>query len=138
MTIKTHTTRPHATLLGRAIFSTTIGLICAAAAAAHNPPVRPIEADPVSAPDPIIIAGGGAGPGKIGAGGSGWSAQFSGPKGAAGCLADVSRDGVVDIEDLFGVLNALDSGEQTADANRDGHTDFWDLIAVLDAMSTGC
>jgi len=56
----------------------------------------------------------------------------------AGCPADFTGEGVLDIFDVFGYLNAFSTGSSAADFTGDGSLDIFDVFAFLDAFGAGC
>lgn len=60
----------------------------------------------------------------------------------AGCYIDITGDGVVDIDDLLGVLSRMSgvfvAGPSDADFNRTGEVDIEDLLTVLAFFGREC
>ncbi|MCA9303437.1 MAG: NF038122 family metalloprotease [Phycisphaerales bacterium] len=57
---------------------------------------------------------------------------------AAGCAADFTGDGTLDVFDVFAFLNAFNTGDPSADFTGDGSFDIFDVFAYLDAFNAGC
>jgi len=57
---------------------------------------------------------------------------------AAGCDADFTGDGTLDIFDVFAFLDAFNAGDPAADFTGDGSYDIFDVFAFLDAFNAGC
>ncbi|MCA9303627.1 MAG: VCBS repeat-containing protein [Phycisphaerales bacterium] len=57
---------------------------------------------------------------------------------SAGCPADFTGDGTLDIFDVFGFLDAFNSMDPSADFTGDGLFDIFDVFAFLDAFNAGC
>jgi len=55
-----------------------------------------------------------------------------------GCPADFTGDGSLDIFDVFGFLDAFNSGNPAADFTGDGSFDIFDVFGFLDAFNAGC
>lgn len=59
-------------------------------------------------------------------------------KGAAACVPDVNRDGVLNFFDVSAYLALLLGGDPAADLDRDGVLGFADLSDFVDAFGAGC
>tara|TARA_R110002072_G_scaffold42064_12_gene118109 strand:+ start:52992 stop:53633 length:642 start_codon:yes stop_codon:yes gene_type:complete len=57
---------------------------------------------------------------------------------SAGCLADLTADGLLDFFDVSAFLDAFGIEDPTADFTNDGLFDFFDVSAFLDAFGSGC
>lgn len=56
----------------------------------------------------------------------------------AGCSADLTGDGVLDVFDVFAFLDLFGAGDLGADSNSDGVLDVFDVFAYLEAFNAGC
>jgi len=56
----------------------------------------------------------------------------------AGCPADFTGDGTLDIFDVFAFLDAFNAMNPAADFTGDGSFDIFDVFAFLDAFNAGC
>jgi len=66
------------------------------------------------------------------------SVHFGTTCGGVGCPADFTGDGLLDIFDVFGFLDAFNSANPAADFTGDGSFDIFDVFAFLDAFNAGC
>jgi hypothetical protein len=70
---------------------------------------------------------------------SGETSEFSACTGVeAGCIADLTGDGVLDFFDVSAFLNAYNVADPIADLTGDGVHDFFDISAFLNAFNAGC
>ena len=58
--------------------------------------------------------------------------------GSGGCVEDIVVDGVVDVNDLLGVLSAYGGTDPAADIDGNGSVDVNDLLGVLSAFGSEC
>jgi len=54
------------------------------------------------------------------------------------CIADFNDDGVVDLYDVFGFLEAFEAEDADADIDSNGGVDVFDLLRFLGGYTTGC
>jgi hypothetical protein len=54
------------------------------------------------------------------------------------CPGDVNNDGIVNIDDLLGVITSWGQADSAADVNQDGTVNIDDLLAVINAWGTAC
>jgi hypothetical protein len=54
------------------------------------------------------------------------------------CPADVTGNGMVDIDDLLAVINGWGGGAGPADVTGNGVVDIDDLLAVINSWGTVC
>lgn len=54
------------------------------------------------------------------------------------CIADLTRDGLLDFFDVSAFLNVFSSGDLIADFTGDGLLDFFDVSTFLNAFAMGC
>ena len=57
---------------------------------------------------------------------------------AAACAGDVNADGVVDVNDLLGLLSAFGTADAASDITGDGSVDVNDLLACLSNFGSTC
>lgn len=54
------------------------------------------------------------------------------------CLADITGDGVVDVQDVYSFIEALSEQASVADFTHDEEFNFFDVSAFLEAFHAGC
>jgi hypothetical protein len=56
----------------------------------------------------------------------------------AGCYADFTGDGALDLFDFLAYVNAFNAAEDRADCTEDGAFDFFDFLCFTNAFNQGC